>query len=109
MTNALRDRLVAAAPSRIVNTASNAHRDGYIDCNDLQSSGYRPSAVYGASKLCNILFTRELARRMADSGVSANCFSPGYVATRFGDHAGGLLGIRIGLSGGLYWLFSMIL
>jgi NAD(P)-dependent dehydrogenase (short-subunit alcohol dehydrogenase family) len=91
LTAGLLDRLVAAAPARIVNTASNAHRRGHIDFNDLQSArSYRAVAVYGASKLCNILFTRELARRLAGRGVTANSFTPGFVATRFGDQAGGL-------------------
>jgi NAD(P)-dependent dehydrogenase (short-subunit alcohol dehydrogenase family) len=99
LTAGLRDCLVAAAPSRVVNTASNAHRFGQIDFADMQSAArYRPSAVYGTSKLCNILFTRELARRLKGHGVTANCFSPGFVATRFGDQAGGLraIGLRLG-------------
>ncbi|HEV2955574.1 MAG TPA: SDR family NAD(P)-dependent oxidoreductase [Xanthobacteraceae bacterium] len=98
LTAGLLDRLIAAAPSRIVNTASNAHRNGHIDFNDLQSTQrYRAFAVYGTSKLCNILFTRELARRLAGRGVTANSFTPGFVATRFGDQAGGLYaaGVRI--------------
>src|SRR5262249_60395631 len=87
----LPERLLAAAPARIVNTASNAHRQGHLDFDDLQSAGrYRPVAVYGTSKLCNILFTRELARRLAGRGVTTNSFTPGFVATRFGDQAGGL-------------------
>jgi retinol dehydrogenase 12 len=98
LTAGLRDRLVAAAPSRIINTASNAHRNGHIDFDDLQSAmSYRPFAVYGTSKLCNILFTRELARRLSVHGVTANCFSPGFVATRFGDQSAGLhaVGLRL--------------
>jgi NAD(P)-dependent dehydrogenase (short-subunit alcohol dehydrogenase family) len=98
LTAGLRDRLIAAAPARIVNTASNAHRRGHVDFDDLQSARfYRPFAVYGTSKLCNILFTRELARRLAGHGVTANSFSPGFVATRFGDQSGGLYaaGVRI--------------
>ena len=98
LTAGLLDRLMAAAPSRIVNTASNAHRNGHIDFNDLQAAQrYRVFAVYGTSKLCNILFTRELARRLAGRGVTANSFTPGFVATRFGDQAGGLYaaGVRI--------------
>jgi NAD(P)-dependent dehydrogenase (short-subunit alcohol dehydrogenase family) len=53
--------------------------------------------VYGRSKLCNILFTRELARRLEGSGVTANSLHPGFVATRFGDQSGGLIsfGVRI--------------
>jgi NAD(P)-dependent dehydrogenase (short-subunit alcohol dehydrogenase family) len=98
LTAALRDRLIAAAPARIVNTASNAHRAGHVDFDDLQSArSYRPFRVYGTSKLCNILFTRELARKLSGQGVTANSFSPGFVATRFGDQSGGIyaLGIRI--------------
>jgi NAD(P)-dependent dehydrogenase (short-subunit alcohol dehydrogenase family) len=98
LTAGLLDRLVVAAPSRIVNTASNAHRNGHIDFDDLQAARrYRAFAVYGTSKLCNILFTRELARRVAGRGVTANSFTPGFVATRFGDQAGGLYaaGVRL--------------
>jgi NAD(P)-dependent dehydrogenase (short-subunit alcohol dehydrogenase family) len=47
--------------------------------------------VYSSSKLCNILFTRELARRLHGTGVTANCLHPGFVATRFGDESGGLV------------------
>jgi NAD(P)-dependent dehydrogenase (short-subunit alcohol dehydrogenase family) len=91
LTAGLLDHLVAAAPARIVNTASNAHRQGNLVFDDLQSARrYRAFAVYGTSKLCNILFTRELARRLAGRGVTVNSFTPGFVATRFGDRAGGL-------------------
>jgi NAD(P)-dependent dehydrogenase (short-subunit alcohol dehydrogenase family) len=91
LTAGLVGRLVASAPARVVNTASNAPRKGRIDFTDLQSErSYRAFAVYGTSKLCNILFTRELARRLSDLGVAANSFSPGFVATRYGDEAGGL-------------------
>ena len=58
---------------------SNAHRRGHIDFDDLQSArNFGASRVYGTSKLCNILFTRELARRLSGSGVTANSFSPGF-------------------------------
>jgi NAD(P)-dependent dehydrogenase (short-subunit alcohol dehydrogenase family) len=96
MTAGLRDRLLA--PARVVNTASNAHRKGHLDFADLQSArNYRPFAVYATSKLCNILFTRELARKLNGQGVTANCFAPGFVATRFGDESGGLraIGVRV--------------
>ena len=53
----------------------------------------RAFAVYSKSKLCNILFTRELARRLAGTGVTANCLHPGFVATRFGDQSGGLMSL----------------
>jgi NAD(P)-dependent dehydrogenase (short-subunit alcohol dehydrogenase family) len=77
--------------ARIVNVASGAHRSARLDLDDLQSrKGYAGFRVYANSKLCNILFTRELARRIP-AGVTANCLHPGFVATRFGDEAGGLL------------------
>ncbi len=99
LTSLLLDRLVASAPARIINTASNAHRKGKLDFDDLQSAkSYRPFTVYGTSKLANILFTRELARGLAGKGVTVNSFTPGFVATRFGDQAGGLTGafLRLG-------------
>jgi NAD(P)-dependent dehydrogenase (short-subunit alcohol dehydrogenase family) len=87
-TNLLLDRLRATPGARIVSTASEAHRFGRgLDWDDLQSERrYRVFAVYGRSKLCNILWTRELARRLAGSGVTANCFHPGGVATRLGQN-----------------------
>jgi retinol dehydrogenase 12 len=88
----LRERLRAAAPARVINVASAAHKGEQLDFNDLQSEKhYRGLSVYGRSKLCNILFTRELARRWAGTGVNANSLHPGFVATRFGDQSGGLL------------------
>jgi NAD(P)-dependent dehydrogenase (short-subunit alcohol dehydrogenase family) len=91
MTLGLRDSLMAAAPARVVNTASDAHKGYRLDFNDLQSTNYSGIRAYGRSKLCNILFTRELARRWAGQGVTANCLHPGFVATRFGDGSGGFL------------------
>jgi NAD(P)-dependent dehydrogenase (short-subunit alcohol dehydrogenase family) len=91
LTQALTPTLVASAPARIINTASGAHRGATLDFDDLQSErSYSGFAAYGRSKLCNILFTRELARRLEGSGVTANCLHPGFVATRFGDGSGGL-------------------
>jgi NAD(P)-dependent dehydrogenase (short-subunit alcohol dehydrogenase family) len=92
LTEALRERLVASAPARIVSTSSDAHKGVNLDFGDLQSAnGYKILGVYGRSKLANILFTRELARRLAGTGVTANCLHPGAVATRFGDSSGGML------------------
>ncbi|MGE0061831.1 MAG: SDR family oxidoreductase [Xanthobacteraceae bacterium] len=99
MAAGLRDRLAATPGARIVNTASGAHRRGHVDFDDLQSARhYRGFTVYGTSKLCNILFTRALARRLAGTGVTANSFHPGFVATRFGDQSGwwSALTIRFG-------------
>lgn len=93
LTEGLRERLVASAPARIINTSSDAHSGRTLDLNDLQSAkAYSGFKVYGTSKLCNILFTRELSRRLAYSGVTANSLHPGFVATRFGDQSGGMFG-----------------
>jgi NAD(P)-dependent dehydrogenase (short-subunit alcohol dehydrogenase family) len=93
LTEALRDKLIASAPARIVSTSSSAHQGASLDFSDLQSAkGYSGFKVYGRSKLANILFTRELARRLAGTGVTANCLHPGAVATRFGDASGGWFG-----------------
>jgi NAD(P)-dependent dehydrogenase (short-subunit alcohol dehydrogenase family) len=91
LTHGLRERLLASAPARVVNTSSAAHRRASLDFDDLQSTrGYRGFMAYSRSKLCNILYTRDLARRSAGTGVTANCLHPGFVATRFGDASGGL-------------------
>jgi NAD(P)-dependent dehydrogenase (short-subunit alcohol dehydrogenase family) len=78
LTNLLRDRL---AGGRVVTTASGAHRSGRLDLDDLQSEKSYSARVYGTSKLCNVLFTRELARRAPE--LHANCFHPGVVRTGF--------------------------
>jgi NAD(P)-dependent dehydrogenase (short-subunit alcohol dehydrogenase family) len=92
LTEALRERLLASAPARIVNTASAAHTGAHLDFDDLQMAhGFAGFSAYGRSKLANILFTRELAKRLAGTGVTANCLHPGFVATRFGDSAGGFV------------------
>jgi NAD(P)-dependent dehydrogenase (short-subunit alcohol dehydrogenase family) len=99
LTLGLSERLFSSSAARIVNTASDAHRRCRLDFDDLQSTrSYSGFKVYGRSKLCNILFTRELAHRWSEKGVTANCLHPGFVATRFGDGSGGLLsvGIRVG-------------
>jgi NAD(P)-dependent dehydrogenase (short-subunit alcohol dehydrogenase family) len=96
LTEALRERLIASAPARIVSTASAAHQGASLDFSDLQSAkSYNGLRVYGRSKLANILFTRELARRLAGTGVTANCLHPGVVATRFGESSGGFAGLLI--------------
>ena len=93
LTAALLERLKASAPARIVSTASAAHQGAKLDFDDLQGeNNYSGFRAYGRSKLCNILFTRELARRLQGTGVTANCLHPGFVATRFGDESGGVIG-----------------
>jgi len=92
LTHGLRERLIAAAPARVVNTSSDAHRGARLDFEDLGAArGYRGLKVYGRSKLCNVLYTRELARRLEGTGITANSLHPGFVATRFGDQSGGPL------------------
>jgi NAD(P)-dependent dehydrogenase (short-subunit alcohol dehydrogenase family) len=92
LTRALKDRLQAAGSARVVSTASDAHKGYSLDFDDLQAiKSYSAIRAYGRSKLCNILFTRELARRWAGTGITANCLHPGFVATRFGDASGGFL------------------
>jgi NAD(P)-dependent dehydrogenase (short-subunit alcohol dehydrogenase family) len=92
VTAGLRERLLGSTPGRIVSTSSTAHMGMKIDLNDLQTkNGYSSLKSYGRSKLENILFTRELARRLRGTGLTANCLHPGVVATRFGHESGGVL------------------
>jgi len=87
LTELLLDRLKASAPARIVNVASTAHKGARrgLDFDDLQSErAYRALNVYSKSKLANIYFTTELARRLAGTGVTANSLHPGTVATGYG-------------------------
>jgi NAD(P)-dependent dehydrogenase (short-subunit alcohol dehydrogenase family) len=89
LTLLLLERLRASAPARVVNVASDAHKFGRLDFDDLQSERrYRTMNVYGRSKTANILFTRELARRLEGAGVTVNCLHPGAVATRLGQQNG---------------------
>ena len=85
LTDLLLDTLKASSPSRIVSVASEAHRMASgIDFEDVERKrSYQPLGAYGQAKLANILFTRELARRLEGSGVTANCLHPGFVATNF--------------------------
>lgn len=87
-----------APDARIVNTASDAHRHGKLVLDDLQwKRWWKPFSCYGTSKLCNILFTRELARKLAGTGVTTSAVHPGFVATRFGDHAGHMYSFSFGI------------
>jgi len=86
LTHLLLDTLKASGPSRIVTTASNAHRGAKIAFDDLQlTRKYSSMGAYGMSKLANILFTRALAKRLQDvTRVTATCLHPGFVRTNFG-------------------------
>jgi len=93
ITEILRPHLAPGA--RIVSTASVAHQSARLDFEDLTlekvSPGLFAMVAYGNSKLCNILWTRELAKRLAGTGITANCVHPGGVNTGFGDNLSGLL------------------
>ncbi len=98
LTNLLLDAIRGAAPSRIINVSSDAHLSGHIDFDDLQGEKkYGATRSYSQSKLAQVLFTRELARRLQGTGVTVNCLHPGVVATNWGRHAVGAmsLGIRL--------------
>ena len=93
LTNLLLDLLKESAPARIVNVSSRSHLGATIDFDDLnKESGYRGMSVYGQSKLANVLFTRELARRLEGTGVTANSLHPGVVRTGFGRNNSGAIG-----------------
>jgi retinol dehydrogenase-12 len=82
LTNLLLETLKNSSPARIVNVSSEAHRQGKIDFNDLGfEKGYFGMKSYGRSKLANILFTYELARRLEGTGVTVNALHPGHIAT----------------------------
>ena len=83
LTLLLLDLLKASAPSRIINVSSEAQRNARLDMNDLQFERrkYQALAAYGQSKLLMNAFTFELARRLAGTGVTANCLHPGVVRT----------------------------
>ena len=94
LTRRLFEQLRAGAPARIVNVASGAHRRGRVRLGDLQNRRrYRGFRVYSDSKLLNLLFTYELARRLDGSDVTANCLHPGFVATDIGTAHGVVPGL----------------
>ena len=96
LTELLLERLKESAPARIVNVASDAHAQagGRLDFEDLESrKRYSLMGVYGKSKLANILFTRELARRLSGTGVTANCLHPGFVGSNFARNNGAIAAV----------------
>ena len=85
LTNLLLERIKESSPARIVNVSSQAQADATINFDDLQSEqNYNARRVYGQSKLANILFTYELARRLDGVDVTTNALHPGVVRTNFG-------------------------
>lgn len=100
LTTALLDTLIASAPARIVSVASRGHKRAKLDVNDLaMSHGWGQMIAYGNSKLCNVLFTRELAKRLAGTGVTATCLHPGVVSTNIWGASGSLGGKLFGILG----------
>jgi NAD(P)-dependent dehydrogenase (short-subunit alcohol dehydrogenase family) len=99
LTNLLLSQLTAAGPARVITVTSGAHAAARLDLDDLQLEhdweGWR---AYADSKLANILFTRELARRLAGSAVTANCAHPGLVRTRFGREVRGPMRVGVTLA-----------
>ncbi len=82
LTNLLLDTLIASAPARIVNVSSNMHQQGALDFDDLQSMRhYSGWTAYNNSKLMNVVFTYELARRLSGTRVTANALHPGVIST----------------------------
>jgi len=96
LTTLLLGRLEASAPARVITTASGAHRGARLPFEDLNAEhSYRGFGRYGQTKLANILFTVELARRLEGSGVTANCFHPGLVASGFNRNNGLLMNLAM--------------
>ena len=91
MTHLLKDLLLANQPSRVINVSSAAHQGARINFDDIQyKKGYSGFAVYGQSKLANVLTTYELARKLAGTQVTCNCLHPGFVDTGFARNNGSL-------------------
>ena len=97
LTTLLLDVLRASAPARIVNVASAIHMGAKLDLDQVAkvASSYSPMGAYGTSKLANVLFSAELARRLEGQGVTSNALHPGVVSTSFGDSGEGWM--RFGL------------
>ena len=99
LTNLLLDMIKASAPARIVNVSSMAHQQGQIDFADLQNQkSYQGFQVYSQSKLANLLFTYELARRLEGSGVTVNALHPGFVASNFAKNNGFIARLAMNLA-----------
>jgi NAD(P)-dependent dehydrogenase (short-subunit alcohol dehydrogenase family) len=103
LTNELLDLLKASAPARVVSVSSRAHYRGRIAFDDLMlERGYGQWKAYSQAKLANVLFTRELAIKLAGTGVTANCLHPGVVQTGFGVNTEGWLRWAVGAFGRMF-------
>jgi NAD(P)-dependent dehydrogenase (short-subunit alcohol dehydrogenase family) len=108
-TKLLLDTIKASAPARIVSVSSGAHARGKMNFDDLHGEqSYAGFGAYGQSKLANVLFTYELARRLEGTGVTANCLHPGVVMTGFGKNNSGFIGSLFGVfqTVGKPWLLT---
>jgi retinol dehydrogenase 12 len=97
LTNLLLDTIQASVPARIINVASGAHTSGKIEFDNLQGERAFSPGLYGNSKLANILFTMELARRLEGTGVTVNALHPGFVATGFAKNNGKIIAALVSL------------
>jgi len=97
LTNLLLDTLKASAPARIINVSSDAHASGKIEFDNLQGERNFSPRVYDNSKLANILFTMELARRLEGTGVTVNALHPGFVSTGFAKNNGRVIAALVSI------------
>ena len=98
LTDLLLELIKSSAPARIINVSSGAHTGAKVDFDNLHGEdGYSGMRAYGQSKLANVLFTKELARRLEGSNVTANSLHPGVVKTGFGHNNSGLMGAGLSL------------
>jgi NAD(P)-dependent dehydrogenase (short-subunit alcohol dehydrogenase family) len=100
LTSLLLDKLVASAPARVITTSSAAHFRAEIPFDDMLGERSYPMmgyGRYGQTKLANILFTRALAQRLSGTGVTANCFHPGFVGTGFNRNNGWLMDVAMSI------------
>lgn len=99
LTNLLLETLKRTKNSRIVSVSSGAHLSGKMNFDDLQfEKKFNGWQAYSDSKLANVLFTKELSRRLAGTGVTANCLHPGFVKTGFANGSSGFLGLALNLA-----------
>ena len=98
LANLLFDLLEKSAPARIINVSSSLHKLGKLDLQDIPfENGYTRAKAYQRTKLANIAFTYELARRISNQSVTLNAMNPGLVATNVGEAAGGFSAVMKGL------------
>jgi len=97
LTNLLLDTVKASTPARIIDVASNAHTSGKIEFDNLQGERKYGPGAYGNSKLANILFTTELARRLEGTGVTVNALHPGFVATGIAKNNGTIMAALVSI------------